>query len=288
MAIASRARLAARRQPLVTFVVIAIGLGWLVALPFVLSSAGLGVLPIAVPPEWLILVACTPTVAALCTQWLTTGNVRICHLGSPSSRVVLGVIFSLALVLFAYAIVPALLLTNGAFASLRWSALLGSSVPWWSNPLNLLGGPLNEEPGWRGFALPRLQVRHGPLRGSLLLGALWFLWHAPLFLVQGWLSVPIWAFAILLLCLSVLMTWGFNRSRGSILSAVLMHAVFNSSFPILVGLCRGVPTREPGLASYLGGVVVTTLAALGATRGRLGYATVSEAPGQGVARGQSG
>jgi membrane protease YdiL (CAAX protease family) len=72
------------------------------------------------------------------------------------------------------------------------------------------------------------------------------------------------------------MTWMFNRSDGSIIPAVLMHAVFNSSFPILVGLCRGVPTREPGLTWYLAGVVLTTLIAVGVTRGRLGYST--EAP----------
>jgi uncharacterized protein len=77
------------------------------------------------------------------------------------------------------------LLRPGALASFDISALapgigyLGAFVL-----MVVLGGPLFEEPGWRGFALPRLQrLLHGPLVGGLILGSLWALWHLPGFLV---------------------------------------------------------------------------------------------------------
>jgi uncharacterized protein len=50
----------------------------------------------------------------------------------------------------------------------------------------VLGGPLGEEIGWRGFALPRMQPLHGPLVGSIILGLLWGLWHLPEFMVPTW------------------------------------------------------------------------------------------------------
>ena len=46
-------------------------------------------------------------------------------------------------------------------------------------------GALGAEPGWRGFALPRLEQRSAPLVGTLLLGVLWGLWHLPLFFIPG-------------------------------------------------------------------------------------------------------
>ena len=260
----------AESRPLTAFFLLAIGLGWLVALPMVLSPGGLGVIPVEVPELWLAVVALTPTIAALWVQWLREGNFRITTLGRPWPRVLLGSIAGGLIALLAMAVIPALVLSNGAVGALGWSAIISASIPWWSNPLNLLGGPLTEEPGWRGFALPRLQSRFGALPGSLVLGLLWALWHLPLFFIQGWLSVPVWAFVILVVCLSILMTWAVNLARGSIVPAVLMHAVYNSSFPILVGLCRGVPTRDPGLVWYVVGVVMATGLAVAVSRGRLG------------------
>ncbi|HKV73484.1 MAG TPA: type II CAAX endopeptidase family protein [Gemmatimonadales bacterium] len=264
-------RFMAQHRPLLLFSILAILLGWLVALPLVLSPAGLGIIQVQVPELWLVLVCFTPTIAALWTQRLSEGNFRIARIGSPWPRVVLGCVLGPVVSMLGFIVVPGLLLSNGALTLVHWTALASASVPWWSNPFNLLGGPLNEEPGWRGYALPRCQERFGPLGGSLFLGGVWALWHVPLFLLAGYLTVPVWAFMLLVVCLSVLMTWVYNISNGSLIPAVLMHAVFNSSFPVLIALDQGIPTREPGLPWYLAGVVSVTAAVVLLTLGRLGY-----------------
>lgn len=82
-----------------------------------------------------------------------------------------------------------------------------------------------EEIGWRGFALPRLlNAINNPLLASLLLGALWALWHLPIYLVPGQSSIPLPLFLFFTIGLSVLYTVVFLQTSGSLLSVVLLHA----------------------------------------------------------------
>lgn len=90
----------------------------------------------------------------------------------------------------------------------------------------LPSSPLLEEFGWRGFALPRLQDRFSALTSSLILGLLWGLWHLPLTLAYGDPVVP---FLLKITAISVLITWVFNNTRGSMLIAMLCHASLNAS-----------------------------------------------------------
>jgi len=71
---------------------------------------------------------------------------------------------------------------------LHWSALASVSV---YNYSTLLGGPLGEEAGWRGYALPWLAAALGPVRASIVLGVLWVGWHLPLFFYPGWSTAPV-------------------------------------------------------------------------------------------------
>jgi membrane protease YdiL (CAAX protease family) len=79
-----------------------------------------------------------------------------------------------------------------------------------------------EEAGWRGYALPRLQARFGALPASLLVGALWALFHLPANLTQAPIYFGI--LTVLLLATSILMTWIFNRTGGSVPLGALTHA----------------------------------------------------------------
>ena len=104
-------------------------------------------------------------------------------------------------------------------------------------------GPLGEELGWRGFALPRLLARTSPLIASLIVGALWIIWHLPIFLF-GLMGIPTsqfgW-FALSDFALSILMTGLYMRANGSVLVAgIIPHFVGNALFAL------GLWTYAPG------------------------------------------
>ena len=95
--------------------------------------------------------------------------------------------------------------------------------------LFLMGGL--EEFGWRGFALPRLQERYTALIASVVIGVVWALWHAPLFFVPGtfYSQVPPALYLLQTIGLSVMITWVYNSTGGSVLLAMMFHAASNVS-----------------------------------------------------------
>jgi len=141
------------------------------------------------------------------------------------------------------------------------------------------GGAFFEEPGWRGFALPRLQQRYGALRGTLILGVLWAFWHLPLFLVPGFngagtgfagVSIPFVEFVIGTIGMAVIFTWVFNNTRGSLLLAMLLHASLDTAVP-------STGNSLMFLTLYVVLVLVALLIIM-ATRGRLSYQREVAAP----------
>jgi len=144
-----------------------------------------------------------------------------------------------------------------------------ADLPSWDRLLYLLPltlvtdtGPLGEEFGWRGFALPRILERRSPLAAALILGAIWWAWHLPTFFIstlsQSHLSIPV--FLINSLSLSVIMTWLYLRTRGDLLLMILVHVMANYCGAI------GVPFSAEVTAEVACAVVIVAAGGLGRRR----------------------
>ena len=115
------------------------------------------------------------------------------------------------------------------------STLLGfATIAFTFTIVGLLGAIVSgfgEELGWRGFALPRMQASLQAFAASLLLGVLWGLWHLPLEIALGRITLTsvglVWfiGFVLGITAYSVLFAWVYNNTKGSLFLMVLFHAV---------------------------------------------------------------
>ncbi|MEX2729102.1 MAG: CPBP family intramembrane glutamic endopeptidase, partial [Candidatus Sigynarchaeum springense] len=114
-----------------------------------------------------------------------------------------------ALVLVAFAIA---VLTDGVVPPLEALSQPAILVPAFFSVL-LLSGPFEEEFGWRGYALPRLQARFNPRVSSVVLGIVWAAWHIPQFMVPGngmFYKTPLFTFFPTVIAATFLFTWIYN------------------------------------------------------------------------------
>jgi membrane protease YdiL (CAAX protease family) len=168
--------------------------------------------------------ACGPLVAALVVIGVTEGRAGYRELGARMIRWRAGWVWWLVavgtpLVVLAVAAAANVALWGApapVLAGMAWSQLaLGAAIRF----VNPLDGPLGEEPGWRGYALPQLQDRRSPLGSGVILGVFVALWHLPL-VTSGMLptvGLPI-TFAI-----TLVYVWLFNRTGGSVLLTMVFH-----------------------------------------------------------------
>lgn len=112
----------------------------------------------------------------------------------------------------AYALVP-----GNEGGPWLWLPASGTAV------LGALLVPIGEEIGWRGYALPRLIPRYGALGASLVLGLFWALWHLPMLISVGTTPIEMAIMLPYFLAGSVMFTWVYQRTGGSLLLAVLLH-----------------------------------------------------------------
>jgi len=148
-------------------------------------------------------------------------------------------------------------------------SLLGTEIPDWTAPtlvtalvttitILFIGGGL-EEFGWRGYALDRMQNGKNAVVASLVLGFFWGLWHLPLFFMEGTTqaeaAIPIWEFILQIMVLSVLFTWLYNNTGGSLLVAILFHTIGNTTGALLPPYFA----TEIGRWVYFGLLLITSI-----------------------------
>jgi membrane protease YdiL (CAAX protease family) len=281
-----------RGHALATFFVLANGLSWLAWLPYILSQNGLGLIGLRFPevlgtdqvlgvlPGAYI----GPVTAAFVVTALAEGRTGLRHWAGRlvrwrvNWRWYAGILTAVpATLLLVTCALP------GALEGIRMPsiAILAGYLPMLI--AQFITTAVAEEPGWRDFALPRLQRRHGATFGTVVLGVLWGVWHLPLYLTHwgGWPGVAWWQpieFVAACVPISLVMTWVFNRTNQSLPMVMILHASINSVFSLIW------PEMFPQLANrdsihvVLIASSVAALVLIAATRGKLGLRTAQATP----------
>lgn len=226
------------RSPLIAFFVLAIAMPWLFGpLADAIFYSGLPtLLAIALALPFEVLVA-SPLLAALIVTAITNGKTGVKSLLHKFTQWRVGWRwYALALLL------PPTIALMAAYLNVLWGApmptlaLFGAGsnllLAFALRLINPWDGPLMEELGWRGFALPRLQARYSPLTANLILAGLVMSWHLhyvfsgdlPLFALFGTLAA------------TLLFGWLYNNTQGSLLLALLFHAADGVIKPSYTGV----------------------------------------------------
>ena len=259
-------------KPVAQFYAIACGFAWIVWSLLLLGPDGLKLLKSTLPfPVVVSIGTLGPFFACYISHRLQTGNWRVVRLLPRSRLQLIWLLLGPILVLFCFFLVFPALISKGGPGAWHWhlSALAGLWVPMFN--YNLLGGPLFEEFGWRGFLQVRLQEVLPPWIAAICVGIMWAIWHFPLFLVGGWSSASPLAFMLIMVALSVVMAPAFNAAGQAVVVAILMHSAFNASSRFIPGYLGNVSIREhpsPELLLSFSFLLVAA-AAVVFTRGRI-------------------
>ncbi len=248
-----------RRHPVFWFYALAFGISWLGWMPTVLGSHGVAPFDQPGSQVLLILPAVGPAAAAVIVARAAYGKAQVETLlkalvqwrGSLAWSLV-AVIGPIGLLLLARVMTGLLGLPvtqpepQGELLPVALAAFVTSLL---SNPW--------EEVGWRGFALPHLQKRHTALVATLIVGALWGLWHLPLFFWKGnpMSQHPFGPWFISAAAAAFIYTWLYNSTEGSLLPAALFHVALNT-FGVVVG---GVSTIALALVNVLAALVLVAV-----------------------------
>lgn len=206
---------------------------------------------------------CGPLVAALVVTGLADGAAGYRELGARMVRWRVGWAWWLVAVGTPLAVLAVATAANVAvwgapapvLATLSWSQLALVAAVRIVNPLD---GPLGEEPGWRGYALPHLQERRSPLAAGVVLGVVVALWHLPLVATGRLAAVGLpTTFAI-----TLVYVWLFNRTGGSVLLTTVFHIAQGTVGYGALGLAGADAARMDVLVGTLWAAVALGLVVL--------------------------
>ena len=275
----------AKRHPLTAYFTMAYAFTWVLVIPIMLSQMGLGLFNLPEPLLFIFLLLSTysgPLPAALIMTSIIDGKEGRRQLWRRVFQWRVGFGWYL-LLLIAYPLIFLIGLTFYSGAA-PWVALF-QNLPLlvtYYLPVAVIGiifPSLGEEPGWRGFALPRLQQQYGPLMGTLILGVLHGIWHLPAYFIPGAIlegPFDITAFAAntgLLIAMTVIWTWFFNHVGQSVFFAMFTHGVSNATSGLIPQIIAD-PIGDPWASFKIGAAFAMLLILF--TRGRLGYRSSDE------------
>jgi uncharacterized protein len=268
-----------RKYPLFCFFFLAYAFSWIMTIPFILADWGIihGDFRIA-----FVLKSFGPFLSAYIMTGVLEGKTGLHTLRQRIRQYHAGWLWYLLVLLgIPLLLVLGIIIQPGAFVgfgNLKTSLLFVYIMTF---VIVLFGGgPLGEEPGWRGFALPRMQPKYGALKGTLLLGVLWASWHLPDFLTSAQGGGPgtgastflvnFPTFLLLVLSIAIIITWVFNHTKGSVFISVLVHASINTPQVVFVPLIFAVSVTTLNIAALIGFGVPALLVII-LTKGQLGY-----------------
>jgi membrane protease YdiL (CAAX protease family) len=231
-----RQRSIVSEHPLASYFVLAFLISWAFALPLLLSTVG--AIPTKVSPYLHSAVLSGPLLSAVIVTAITKGRHGVNSLLSKLVDFRIGLAWLFTAILSPVIIlVLALLLLSLSGADMPDLALLGrsSSLPGLGVAATvavMLIAAIEEEVGWRGFALPRLQASRSAFASTILLSLIWFAWHLPMFWYRPTFASPTpFMFVGVFLGLlagAIILTWLFNSTAGSLPAVILWHGIWSS------------------------------------------------------------